>query len=252
MTTGGVPPGLRRDAARNYERIIAAAREVLDECGPDAGMEQIAARAGVGVGTVYRRFPSKEALIDELVRLVIDDLVAAAEQALARGDGTGLEAVVHEIGKRFVDHRRYAGLMMPRGASDESSRRLRARLAELTDDARSAGTVNPDTTLGDILALIWSLRGLIQATSDIAPDAWMRHLDIHLAGLRSSSPLSTTPPITAKQLARPAPGPADGHGGRAGSRRRNERWDPPSTSVEQPAVTGLRSMSDPSGEQGPR
>lgn len=61
--------GLRSDARRNYQRILEAARQVFGESGADACMEEIAARAGVGVGTVYRRFASKDALIDELLRL---------------------------------------------------------------------------------------------------------------------------------------------------------------------------------------
>ncbi len=76
------PPG-RRDAVRNYHRVLNAAREVLGESGADASMEEIAARAGVGVGTVYRRFANKDALIDELVRLSMSEALAEARQALA-------------------------------------------------------------------------------------------------------------------------------------------------------------------------
>jgi AcrR family transcriptional regulator len=71
------PPG-RRDAVRNYHRVLNAAREVLGESGADASMEEIAARAGVGVGTVYRRFANKDALIDELVRLSMAEALTKA------------------------------------------------------------------------------------------------------------------------------------------------------------------------------
>ncbi len=61
---------------RNYHRILDAARDVLAESGADASMEEIAARAGVGVGTVYRRFASKDALIGELLQLAVEEILA--------------------------------------------------------------------------------------------------------------------------------------------------------------------------------
>jgi len=73
----------RRGAVRNYHRIVDAAREVLSESGASASMEEIAARAGVGIGTVYRKFASKDALIDELLRLPLEEVTVAAERALA-------------------------------------------------------------------------------------------------------------------------------------------------------------------------
>src|SRR5215470_11978907 len=100
-----LPPG-RRDAVRNYHRVLNAAREVLGESGADASMEEIAARAGVGVGTVYRRFANKDALIDELLRLALADVLAAAGESLARGDGHGLEQFLRAIGTSFSSHRR--------------------------------------------------------------------------------------------------------------------------------------------------
>ena len=69
---------------RNQERVIEAAREVLAELGTDATVEQIASRAGVGVGTVYRHFPTKDALVDELVTQIIDTLIASADIELAK------------------------------------------------------------------------------------------------------------------------------------------------------------------------
>jgi hypothetical protein len=69
----------------------------------------------------------------------------------------------------------------------------------------AAGTVNPGITPGDVLALVWGMRGLVQAAGEVAPGAWQRFLDIHLAGLRAAGPLSGTPPLSSRQLAKLAP-----------------------------------------------
>jgi AcrR family transcriptional regulator len=203
--TAPTPP-LRRDAARNHQRVLAAARDVLQESGADASIELIAARAGVGVGTVYRRFANKDALIDELLRLHTSELLAAADAAIERADGSGLEQLLRSVGRSFATHCRYAELMLERGAQDDANvRAFRTRLSELTKDAVAAGTVNPQVTLGDVLALIWSMRGLMQTAGGVAPDAWQRFLDIHLAGLRTPGSLSSAPALTARQLTQLAP-----------------------------------------------
>jgi AcrR family transcriptional regulator len=195
-------PAHRRDAVRNYHRILAAARDVLGESGADAGMEEIAARAGVGVGTVYRRFASKDALIDELLRLALDEFLSATDQALARTDGRGLEDLLRAFGQSFADHARYASLLLQRRTDAATSDRIRAAIDELTARAIAAGTVNPGVTAGDVMALIWAMQGLVQGTGEIAPGAWQRLLDIHLAGLRSTGPLSGVSPMSARQLSK--------------------------------------------------
>jgi AcrR family transcriptional regulator len=195
----------RRDAVRNYHRIIEAAREVLGESGADASMEEIAARAGVGVGTVYRRFASKDALIDELLRLALEEVLSSADRALARTDGLGLEDLLRGLGQSFADHAGYASLLLQRRTDVTAARRIRAAIDELTGRATAAGTVNPDVTSGDVMAVIWAIRGLVQSAGDVAPEAWRRFLDIQLAGLRAAGPLSDTPPLTSRQLSRLAP-----------------------------------------------
>jgi AcrR family transcriptional regulator len=183
------PRALRRDAVRNYERILNAARAVLGEAGAAACIEDIAARAGVGVGTVYRRFTSKDALIDELLRLVLEELNSAADRALGRADGHGLEDLLRAFGQSFADHARYANLLLEREPDAAATRKIRESIVTLSERAVAAGTIRPDMTAADVLALIAGMRGLVQtetvrAEAELAPDAWQRFLDIHLAGMR--------------------------------------------------------------------
>jgi AcrR family transcriptional regulator len=173
---------------------------VLGESGADASMEEIAARAGVGVGTVYRRFASKDALIDELLQLALEDVLSSTERALARTDGHGLEELLRAFGQSFADHARYASLLLQRHTEDATTRRIQAAIDELTARAITAGAVNPGITAGDVLALVWAMRGLVQATGEVAPGAWQRFLDVHLAGLRAAGPLSAAAPDSPRRL----------------------------------------------------
>jgi AcrR family transcriptional regulator len=179
------PAAGRRDAIRNYHRILDAARHVFGESGADASMEEIAARAGVGVGTVYRRFAGKDALIDELLRLALDRILADTDQALAHTDGYGLEALLRSLGESFDEHARYANLMLRRRADDRDALRIRTAIGELTARAVAAGTIGADITVGDVMVLIWAMRGLVQATGEVPAGAWRRFLDIQLAGMRA-------------------------------------------------------------------
>ncbi len=187
----GPPTALRRDAIRNHERILEAARDVFGESGADACMEEIAARAGVGVGTVYRRFTSKDALIDELLRLAMAQLIGAAEHALARADGHGLEELLRAFGQSFAEHARYANLLLEREPEPSATRRILAAITELTVRASKAGTIGPDITAGDVLALVSAVRGLVSASGGVATASWQRFLDIHFAGMRA--PQATAP-----------------------------------------------------------
>jgi AcrR family transcriptional regulator len=194
--TPAVTQGGRRDAVRNYHRILDAARDVLGESGAEASMEEIATRAGVGVGTVYRRFASKDALIDELVRLVMEEVTAAADRALTRDDGHGLEEFLRALGQSFAGHARYANLLLERPVSPSATERLRATIAELTTRAVAAGTVGPGITAADVMALIRALRGLVQAAPTPAqeqpPQDWQRFLGMHLAGMRAAHSFGTS------------------------------------------------------------
>jgi AcrR family transcriptional regulator len=203
---GRGPQAGRRDAVRNYYRILEAARAVLGESGADACMEEIAARAGVGVGTVYRRFANKDALIDELVQLVVAESLAIARQALAAPGGEGLELLLRGLGTQFAAHARYAHLLLER-RDNAASLEISAAISELTARALAAGTLHPGVTVADVIALLHGMRGLVAAAPDGAPESWQRFLDIHLAGLRSSAPFAGGPAAFAGRTA-PSPSPS--------------------------------------------
>jgi AcrR family transcriptional regulator len=190
---------MRRDAARNHRLVVEAAREVLAEFGTDASMELIASRAGVGVGTVYRRFPNKEALVDEIAGQMLRQLAGEARRALPLADGTGLEVFLRVVGRSLSDHRGYADKLVGHSKA-ECVEQLRDLIAELLVRAREYGRIAPGIELGDIMTLIWGLRGIVETSGTVVPDAWKRHLDIQLAGLRSAAPSGPQPAVTRAQL----------------------------------------------------
>lgn len=193
---------IRRDALRNQQRVLKAARDVLAEHGTDATMELIASRAGVGIGTVYRHFPTKDALIDELVALIVSDLTASARASLARADGTGLEAFLRVLGRSFAEHRGYAHLLVGRTPAQCGAEQLRRLIGELLEQAKQHGRIGADIGIGDIMATVWAIRGIIETSAGVTPRAWLRHLDLHLAALGPAAGRSDHPAISERQLAR--------------------------------------------------
>lgn len=189
---------MRRDAVRNHRLVVEAAREVLREHGTDASMELIASRAGVGVGTLYRRFPNKEALVDEIARQMLVELVGEAQRALSHPDGTGFEAFVRVLGDWISEHRGYAGKLVGRSKAS-CLEQLRDLLGALVAQAQEHGRLSPDVSLGDVMALAWGLRGVIETTSAVTPDAWQRFADIYLAGLRVQG-ATARPALTSDEL----------------------------------------------------
>jgi MFS family permease len=112
--------------------------------------------------------------------------------ALTRDGGHGLEEFLRALGQSFADHARYADLLLERPVSPCATERLRASVTELTARAVTAGTVGPDITAADVMALIRALRGLVQATQPPTQEPpaqdWQRFLGMHLAGMRAAHP----------------------------------------------------------------
>jgi AcrR family transcriptional regulator len=196
------PPVLRRDAARNRDKILAAARAAFDEEGVDVGVEVIAQRAGVGVGTLYRRFPTKELLIAAVVDEVLQEVLSAAQAALEHeSPANGLAEYLRAVGWVQLEH---AGCLTRLWNDSDGDLRDRIEAAgrALLTRAQAAGAVRDDLVYEDVVVLLWSLRGVIEATAGVSPEAWLRHLDLVLSSLAPGDRPLRHPPLTRDQVRR--------------------------------------------------
>jgi AcrR family transcriptional regulator len=194
-----VPP-LRRDAAENRRLVLDAAARVFAEHGLEASVEHIAQVAGVGIGTLYRRFPTKDALVAELVRDVLSTLCQLAADATDQPDGSGLEHFLVASSEYQAEHRGCLPRLWNADADDVAVHEVRRTIATLLDDAKHHGVVRQDLTSTDLTLTMWSIRGVIETTRDVAPDAWRRHLDLLLAGMRPTDQPFAHRPISRAQV----------------------------------------------------
>ncbi|MFE0455770.1 TetR/AcrR family transcriptional regulator [Streptomyces sp. NPDC058914] len=181
----------RADALRNRERIVAAARQMFVELGPDVPLDDIARRAGVGNATVYRNFPDRDALVREVVCSVMDRTAEVARQALAEtGDAfSALERFVHVAAEQRLS------ALCPMAASafgenhpDLEAARLRAErlVEEVMERARRAGQLRHDVGLGDLMVAVAQLSRPPAGTACPIADRFVhRHLQLFLDGLRA-------------------------------------------------------------------
>lgn len=172
----------RRDAVRNEQRVLAAARVVLGRVGPQATIEEIAAEAGVGVGTVYRRLGNKDALIDAVVGHMAADIASAALAAASAPAGEGLERFLTEVGTIATEARRYAELWLDRSPDPATRRATHAAIATLVERAIAHRVIRPDIDVVDVLLVGRALCTVIHHTTDDVH--WRRFLSDHLRGLR--------------------------------------------------------------------
>ena len=191
---------LRRDAARNRAQLLDAAARVFAAHGLEASVEEIARVAGVGIGTLYRRFPTKDALIAALVQDVVDTMSRLALEATGQPDGRGLEYFLEASSAYQADHVGCLPRLWNTDTEHESIQRIRRMIASLLEEAKCHGRVRDEATSTDVTMVLWSIRGVIETTGSVAPDAWRRHLDILIAGLRPASEPLAHRPITRAQI----------------------------------------------------
>jgi AcrR family transcriptional regulator len=181
---------LRRDAERNRQRILEAAREAFAEEGLSVTLDEIARRAGVGVGTVYRRFPDKEQLIDALFEDQIAQFVALADGCLCDVDPwDGLVRFLEEACHVHACDRGLKQVMLSGAHGRERVARGRELMfplvTRLVERAQADGTLRPDVEPTDMPLLQLMLGSLSELTRDADPEVWRRYLGIVTDGLRT-------------------------------------------------------------------
>jgi AcrR family transcriptional regulator len=205
------PPArpLRRDAQRNRDAIVAAARQVFCDHGLEAPLEEIARRAGVGIATLYRRFPSRVELLDAVLAQTVQAHVEVAEQALATDDPwDGFAYYLEETSRLQAADRGLndvMGMRFPRATDVEAAKaRLFDLVAQVVARAQQSGQLRADLTLEDLAFLNWANARILPAGRAAgAPDVWRRHLGFLLDGFRAdrAHPLPQ-PPLSPRQVHR--------------------------------------------------
>jgi AcrR family transcriptional regulator len=196
VTTGHA---LRTDAARNRELLLTAAEEEFAARGPAASVADIARRAGVAKGTVFRHFATKEALIAAIVSGHLDTLIEVADrQADAADPGAALLEFLTVAGDERRRHD--VDFFCPISEEDSGVAELRDRLFAgievLVERARQAGVVRSDVTVTDVYLLMCAPVHVVENLADPEPELWKRYLGIIFDGLRAEG---------ANPLPRPAP-----------------------------------------------
>lgn len=183
---------LRSDAVRNRALLIEAARELFAERGVDVALDEVAKRAGVSIGTLYNRFPTRAALIEAVFADRLEKIAAFAVRALANPDPwQGFAAYLTDVCELQAADRGF-NEVAARGLGDSpANRNLRHQvseaMAQLIERAKQAGAMRADLASEDLAFVIWGIAQTVERTADVAPRLWRRHLALLLDGFRAEA-----------------------------------------------------------------
>jgi AcrR family transcriptional regulator len=197
---------LRKDAARNRELLIAAAREVFARRGIEASLDDVARRAGLGVGTAYRHFANKYELLTALMTQTIDEIVAQAEYAATMDDPweglvTFLEAALTVQAKDRGLREVLMGVHDPEKL-EQVHDRIAAPLDEIVRRAKRARLVRRDVEPSDVGVIIGMLCTVADIGGDEHPELWRRYLPLCLEGLKPGAPKPAVKALDEAQIRR--------------------------------------------------
>ncbi|MFE9663732.1 TetR family transcriptional regulator [Streptomyces sp. NPDC005955] len=196
---------MRADAVRNRRLLMDAAAAEFAENGMEASITRIATRAGIGKGTVFRHFDTKEQLLAEVFSDRLEELVAAGLRLSGSADPTAALFEFMTIGTEIqARDRSFCQAAAALSRSESAVRASRERLADVAEtlvaEAQRAGTIRDDITGLDVVLLLSAASQAVLSISTDAPDLWQRYLSMTFDGLRSRSahPLPVPAPTRAQ------------------------------------------------------
>jgi AcrR family transcriptional regulator len=184
------PAGLRADARRNYQRLLTEARTAFAEHGTDASLEDVARRAGVGIGTLYRHFPNRNALLSAVFEDAVNDLLARSRELLDAPEPCAAlvtwlrEMVTHAGEYRGLSHALMSVSYDNSSALARCSGPIREAGGALLRRAQEAGSVRPDVAIGDLLQLTHAIASAAEE-NPTDPHLADRLLTLTLRGLKN-------------------------------------------------------------------
>lgn len=207
MKNGDARTTLRVDAERNRVRIIEAAQAAFAEQGLDVSLEAVADRAGVGIATLYRRFPGRDDLIAACFEHRLAEYARVTEEALEADDAwSGFAGYVERICEMQSIDRGLKDVLtrtFPNAERLEAHRRHGYELlVRVIERAQAQGTLRRDLVPEDVVLVMMANAGVVQGTWAVAPEAWRRFVGLMLDGLRSDGATPIPPPPTPRQMMR--------------------------------------------------
>jgi AcrR family transcriptional regulator len=188
----------RRDARRNHERLLVEARKLFGERGIDAPLDELATRAGVGAGTVYRHFPTRDALVREIYDTGVDDLRRFVPEIMGADTGWRAIEIWLERLAAWVAESPYLPAVMRRMGQIDPDYKPGAEFEDAINGivarAQAEGALRPDVTAVDISILVDMLGSIGQYGGEYLP-YWRRQLTIVLDGLRARADMTPLPGV---------------------------------------------------------
>jgi AcrR family transcriptional regulator len=187
----------RSDALRNRQRVLDAALEAYADDGPRFGMHDVARRARVGVGTVYRHFADRDQLVDAIASPFFHQTLViahAAQEDAPRGERFAV--FVQAFAQALADHGVSGHCSWDSPAAQPVRAELRALVTDFLEEGQQAGTIRADMTREDASAIMFTTTMLVDETREHGPGIWRRYVDLMLDGIRPGPPEAIdAPPV---------------------------------------------------------